>query len=65
MGFPFAEACAVLEDDERLASDGVSHDARTRRLLRVRTILHAWTAGTMTSEQAERALREVMWRAAR
>ena len=36
MGFPFDAACAVLEDDERLAGDGASHDARTERI-RVRS----------------------------
>jgi hypothetical protein len=55
-----AAACAVLEDDERIAKMGASHEARAGRLASVHTILHEWNCGTITSVRAESALRAVL-----
>jgi CheY-like chemotaxis protein len=52
-------ACDVLEGDRQLASDAISHDARVHRLRTVRSVLHAWKQGKLTTERAELALRDV------
>lgn len=53
-------ACAVLDHDERLASEGTACDVRAERLARVRMFLRAWSLGRMTAEQAEGAIRELL-----
>jgi hypothetical protein len=55
-----AAACAVLEDDERIAKMGASREARTLRLTSAHLILHEWNREMITNAQAESALLAVL-----
>jgi hypothetical protein len=54
-----AAACAVLDEDERLASVGAC-DARTRLLTSMRVVLNDWWIGRISAAQAEGALRALL-----
>ena len=55
-------ACAVFDEDDRLASVGVGAccDIRTRLLARMRSILNDWWIGRISAAQAEGALRALL-----